>query len=232
MDVMLVPAVSAVWLGILTSISPCPLATNIVAISYIARGIDQPRRVLWTGMLYTAGRMFAYAALAAILISSLLSLPDVAYWLQTRMNQIIGPVLVLTGLLLLEVVSLRLPWSGTGLSEQLQRRAEVWGSWGAVLLGIVFALSFCPVSAAIFFGSLLPLATKEGSTVALPVLFGAGTAIPVFGFAVTIALGARALGKAFEQVSRWELWARRVTAVAFLVIGVYYIAKYILEILD
>ncbi|MCW5965888.1 MAG: sulfite exporter TauE/SafE family protein [Bryobacterales bacterium] len=225
-------AASAVWLGILTSISPCPLATNVVAISYIAKGIEQPRRVLLTGMLYTAGRMLAYVVLAAVLVSSLLSLPDVAYWLQTRMNQIIGPILVLTGILLLDLVPLRLPQWGGRISQRLREKADAWGSGGAVLLGVLFALSFCPVSAAIFFGSLIPLSTQAGSTFTLPLLYGAGTALPVFGFAILVAFGARTLGNVFQKVTSWEIWARRITALVFVAVGIYFIANYTLEILN
>lgn len=232
MDAIWVSAASAVWLGILTSISPCPLATNVVAISYIAKGIEQPRRVLWTGMLYTAGRMLAYVMLAAILVSSLLSLPDVAYWLQTRMNQIIGPLLVFTGILLLDLVPIRLPQWGGGLSERLRQKADAWGSGGAVVLGVLFALSFCPVSAAIFFGSLIPLATQASSMLVLPLLYGAGTALPVFGFALLIAFGAHALGNVFQKITSWEIWARRITAIAFVAVGLYFIANYTLEILN
>lgn len=227
---MIVPAATAIWLGILTSISPCPLATNVVAISYIAKGIEQPRRVLWAGMLYSAGRMLAYVVLATVLVSSLLSLPDVAYWLQTRMNQIIGPLLVLTGVLLLDFIPIRLPQWGAGLSMRLREKADAWGSGGAVLLGVLFALSFCPVSAAIFFGSLIPLSTQANSTLALPLLYGAGTALPVFGFALLVAFGAHALGSVFQKVTSWEVWARRITAIAFLSVGIYYIAKHILSV--
>ena len=228
----MVSAASAVWLGILTSISPCPLATNVVAISYIAKGIEQPRRVLWTGILYTAGRMLAYVVLAAVLVSSLLSLPDVAYWLQTRMNQIIGPLLVVTGILLLDLIPISLPQWGGHLSKQLRDKADAWGSGGAVVLGALFALSFCPVSAAIFFGSLIPLSAQASSTLLLPLLYGAGTALPVFGFAILVTFGARALGNAFQKVTSWEITARRITAVVFFAIGIYFIAKYILEVLN
>jgi cytochrome c-type biogenesis protein len=230
MDSFVLAAGSALWLGVLTSISPCPLATNVVAISYIARGLEGPRHVLLTGLLYTAGRMITYVALSGILVASLLSLPEVAYWLQTRMNQFLGPILIVAGLLMLGVIPLRLP--STGLSDRLRAKAETWGAGGAVALGVLFALSFCPVSAAIFFGSLIPLAVQANSTLALPSVYGIGTALPVFVFAILIAMGARAVGQAFQRVTQWEVWARRVTAGAFLAIGVYFILKYVLEVLD
>lgn len=229
-DSLVLAAGSALWLGVLTSISPCPLTTNVVAISYIARGLERPRNVLLTGLLYTAGRMITYLALSAILVASLLSLPEVAYWLQTRMNQFLGPILIVAGLLMLGAIPLRLP--STGVSDRLRAKAETWGAGGALALGVLFALSFCPVSAAIFFGSLIPLAVQANSTLALPSVYGIGTALPVFVFAILIATGARAVGQTFQRLTQWEVWARRATAAAFLVIGVYFILKYVLEVLD
>jgi|GEM_PF-1203257 len=156
---------AAVWLGILTSISPCPLATNIVAISFVSNRVGHTRQVLLSGLLYTLGRMIAYSALGALLVASVLAVPDLAQWLQKYMNRLLGPLLIITGLLLLEVVRLKV--RGGGIAEGLQRRVEASGVWGAGILGIVFALSFCPVSAALFFGSLVPLALRHGSAAAV-----------------------------------------------------------------
>lgn len=221
----LLPALgAAVWLGILTSISPCPLATNIVAISFVSNRVGHTRQVLLSGLLYTLGRMIAYSALGALLVASVLAVPDLAQWLQKYMNRLLGPLLIITGLLLLEVVRLKV--RGGGIAEGLQRRVEASGVWGAGILGIVFALSFCPVSAALFFGSLVPLALRHGSKVLLPSLYGIGTALPVLVFALLIAFGARSLSTAYEKVTRFERWGRRITAVLFLAVGVYYTLIY------
>ena len=117
--------------------------------------------------------------------------------------------------------------TGFGINDKIQKQVETWGIWGAALMGIVFALSFCPVSAALFFGSLIPLAVKFGSSVILSTVFGIGTGLPVFVFAILIALGARSLGKAFNMVSRIEWWARQVTGVIFIGVGVYFSLAYI-----
>lgn len=219
MNPLLLSAVSALWLGVLTSISPCPLATNIVAISFISRGVGSPRRVLLTGIFYTAGRTLTYVVLAVFVVASLLSIPRVANALQEHMNKILGPVLVLAGMVLLELIQVRLP--GSAIGEKMRRRTENWGVWGAGLLGIVFALSFCPVSAALFFGSLIPLSLKSGSSVVLPSLYGIGTALPVFAFAVLIAVGTRWVSTVFNRLTQMEVWARRLTGAVFIAVGIY-----------
>ena len=228
MDGYLFALGSAVWLGILTSISPCPLATNIAAISYIGKRVDRPGTVLLSGLMYTAGRMFTYVILGVLVVASILSIPDVAMFLQQNMNKVLGPVLIIVGLLLLGLFNLRLP--GFGASEKVTGRIEKWGIWGAGALGFLFALSFCPVSAALFFGSLIPLAIDHQSSVMMPTVYGIGTALPVVVFAVLIALGAKWVGTAFNRISIFEKWARRITAIAFILVGIYYSLIYIFDV--
>lgn len=218
-------AATALWLGILTSISPCPLATNIAAISFVGRRLGSPLEVFWTGVVYTLGRMLTYVVLGILLVASFISVPLVSQLLQKYMNKILGPILILVGMFLLEMLTFRL--ASPGLSEKLQHRFASWGVWGAGLLGVIFALSFCPVSAALFFGSLLPLAIKYESSVLLPSLYGVATALPVLLFAIMVALGAQSLGKAFNKLTRIEWWARRITGVIFIVVGVYYSLTFI-----
>jgi len=212
-------AASAFWFGILTSISPCPLATNITAMSFVGRRVGSPGKVLLAGVLYTVGRALTYLVLGALLVGSLLSAPRLSLVLQRTMNKALGPILIVVGVLLLGVIPLRLPSSG--LTQRMGERIAKWGPFGALLLGVLFALTFCPVSAAFFFGSLLPLAIEQQSPVLLPALFGIGTAIPVLGFAVAIALGAKSLGKVFGKVTKIERWARLITGVVFIGVGIY-----------
>ncbi len=218
-------AATALWLGILTSISPCPLATNIAAISFVGRRLGNPLEVFWTGVFYTLGRMLTYVVLGILLVASFISVPLVSQLLQKYMNKILGPILILVGMCLLEMLTLR--FASPGLSEKLQHRFATWGVWGAGLLGVIFALSFCPVSAALFFGSLLPLVIKYESSVLLPSLYGVATALPVLLFAIMVALGAQSLRKAFNKLTRIEWWARRITGVIFIVVGVYYSLTFI-----
>lgn len=210
---------SALWLGILTSISPCPLATNIAAISYVGRQVGSTKAVLASGGLYTAGRALAYLVLGAAAVWSLMSVVAVSSFLQGGFHRALGPLLIIVGLLLLGVFKINLP--GFGVSAGLQKRVDRSGVWGAGILGIVFALSFCPVSAGLFFGTLVPLAAERGSPMLLPTVYGIGTALPVAAFAILIASGAGWLGKALDRVQAFEIWARRVTALVFIGVGIY-----------
>ncbi len=216
---------SALWLGILTSISPCPLAMNITAISYIGRRVDDPRKVLSAGLLYTVGRTLTYTVLGALLVASLLSAPRLSHMLQKYMNLAMGPLLIIVGMVLLELISFAR--KGGGVSEKMQKRVDRLGMWGALLLGIVFAISFCPVSAALFFGSLLALAVTNESGIILPAVYGIGTALPVLVFAVLIAFGANRIGKTYNRMAAFEYWARRTTGLVFIAAGIYYSLTYI-----
>ncbi len=209
--------------------SPCPLATNIAAISYVGRKVESPRQVLAGGLLYTVGRVLTYTLLGVLLVSSVLSAPSAALMLQKYLNKVLGPVLILVGMLLLELISFGS--FGSGLATRLQARADRWGILGALLLGIVFSLSFCPVSATLFFGSLLTLAIKARSGVLLPAVYGIGTGLPVVAFAILVALGARSIGKVFDKVALFEKWARRVTGVVFIGVGIYLTLIYIFRVL-
>lgn len=218
----------ALWLGILTSISPCPMATNIAAISFIGRKVDRPGYVLATGVLYTLGRMLAYAGLGMVLVNGLMSMPGVSQWLSRYMHKLLGPLLIVTGMFLLELIT----FSGLGgaVGRWCQARSEKFGLGGALLLGVLFALSFCPVSAALFFGSLIPLSIERGSGLLLPLIYGLGTALPVFGFGLLIALGANSLARAFEKVTAFEKWARRLTGFVFIMVGFYFSLRYTLGV--
>lgn len=228
MNAFLIASASALWLGILTSISPCPLATNIAAISFIGRRVDKPGYVLCTGLLYTIGRTIAYVILGIVLVGSMLAAPAVSNWLQKYMYKLLGPVLIITAMVLLDMLSFNS--KGSNIGQWCQQRAEKFGLFGALFLGAVFALSFCPVSAALFFGSLIPLSIKHSSNITLPVVYGIGTALPVFIFGLLIAVGAGSLAKAFQKVTQFEIWARRITGIIFLLIGFYFSFAYTLGI--
>lgn len=226
MNSFLIAAASAFWLGILTSISPCPLATNIAAISFIGRKVHKPAYVFFTGLLYTIGRTVTYIVIAFILVGSLLSAPVLSSWLQKYMYKLLGPILILVAMVLFDMLSFGA--KGSGIGQWAQQRAEKFGLLGALFLGALFALSFCPVSAALFFGSLIPLSVENSSSVTLPLIYGIGTAIPVFVFGLLIAVGAGSLAKVFDKVGKFELWARRATGIIFLLIGLYFTVVYTL----
>ncbi|MBC2714804.1 MAG: sulfite exporter TauE/SafE family protein [Desulfobacteraceae bacterium] len=221
---------SVIWLGILTSISPCPLATNIAATTYIGKQIDSPYATILAASAYTIGRTFSYVLIATAIIAGLISIPGVANFLQTRMNQILGPILLVTGLFILELVPVMLPT--VSINANLLKKLGNSGIGGAVALGFLFALTFCPVSAALFFGGVIPLSLEFKSRMLLPLFFGVGTAAPVIGFAVIIAYSTRFAGIFFNRLAVIEIWFRRITGVLFVIIGLYFCLKYIFHIIN
>ncbi|PJB83755.1 MAG: cytochrome C biogenesis protein [Acidobacteria bacterium CG_4_9_14_3_um_filter_49_7] len=225
-NTLLLAAGSAFWFGILTSISPCPLATNIAAVSYISQDVEKPGRVIFSGLLYTAGRVVTYTVLGTILVTGFLAVFDVASFLQQRMNHTLGILLFLTGLVLLGIIPL--PTFSTGFTHRASEKLATMGFIGTFFLGTLLALSFCPVSAALFFGSLIPLAMRFQSHIFLPSMFGIGTAFPVLVFALAFGYGSHAVASAFNWVSIMEKWFRRITGAIFVAVGTYYIYLYIL----
>ena len=217
---------SALWLGILTSISPCPLATNVAAISFLAKKVTHPFSVLLSGVAYTIGRMVTYAILGFILINSILSIPQVAQFLQKYMTKALGPILIVTGLILLDVIKINFP--GLSLSQKHHNKLAEAGVPGAFLLGAIFALAFCPVSAALFFGSLIPLALQAKFGVTLPFIYGIGTGLPVLVFAVAIAAGVTSLSHWFNKLTKLEYCMRKATGIIFILVGIYYLASYVI----
>jgi cytochrome c biogenesis protein CcdA len=211
-------AASAVWLGILTSISPCPLATNIAAISYIGRRVGDTRQVLLAGLLYTIGRVVAYVGLAFVLVSTALSIPGVSMFLQKYMHLLLGPTLVVMGMFLVGLIEIN--FGGGGVSDVVKQRIDRLGIWGALVLGMLFALAFCPTSAALFFGNIMT-SLSSGSILVLPLLYGIGTALPVIGFAVLMAVGSQKLSQAFNAVGKAEKWARLGTGGVVLFTGLF-----------
>jgi cytochrome c-type biogenesis protein len=239
-------ALAALYLGLLTSISPCPLATNIAAISYIGRKVEDSRQVIHAGLLYTLGRCLLYLGLAALLTTTAMSIPAVSIFLQNYMHLVLGPIFLLLGMFLVGLITMTS--GGAIMSEGLQKRVDSMGIWGALLLGVLFAVSFCPTSAAWFFGLLalvmgsesgalsiemakigitLPEASLPGGTIVLPLIYGIGTAVPVLLVAFLLAYSAKSVGKAYNILSKVEWWARMTTGWIFIVIGAWFSLKYV-----
>ena len=225
MEGISVPFLAALWLGVLTSISPCPLASNIAAVSFIIKRVDRTASVLSSGVLYTMGRVIGYTVLGILIASSLLSIPQTSYFLQNHMNKLLGPILIITGLFLLELFQLSL--LGFSFSEKVTARLNNLGMWGSLPLGILFALSFCPISAALFFGSLIPLSVKNNSRVLFPAMYGIGTGLPVLLVAILLAAGIKNIGSIFKKITLFEYWMRKTTGVIFILVGIYYVLTHI-----
>ena len=240
---------AALYLGVLTSISPCPLATNIAAISYVGRKVGNTRLVVNAGLLYTLGRCVVYLALAALLTTTALSIPAVSIFLQKYMHLVLGPIFLLLGMFLVGLITVS--GGGTMMSERMQARVDAMGIWGALLLGILFALSFCPTSAAWFFGLLaltmgseagaitgvlekvgiaLPQASLPGGSLVLPLVYGVGTALPVLVVAFLLAYSAKSVGKTYKVLSNVEWWARMITGWLFILVGIWFSLTYVFEL--
>jgi len=218
----------AFWLGVLTSIMPCPLLTNIAAISYIGRRVDNIAGVALSGLLYTLGRTLAYVVLGVVIVAGVLSAPVVSEFVRTNMYELLGPIFVIAGMFLLDLI--RITPRGAGISDKMQRRVDALGVWGAGLLGFLFALSFCPFSAAAFFLVFVPLAIANDSRFVLPAVYGIGTALPVIVFAVLLAVSAQWLAKAFDAVRQIAWWAQRITGGFFVAAGIYLSLVHIFEL--
>lgn len=225
MTELLVTLGTAFWLGILTSVSPCPLASNIAAVSFISKTMVHVGAVTRAGIAYTAGRMTAYAAVGLLIVASILSVPVVAQFLQQHMGRLLGPMFILVGLVLLDVVSIGV--RGFVLSMAAQKRlGSVGGIAGPFALGLVLALAFCPVSAALFFGSLIPLCLQSDVGAFLPFVYGLGTGLPVLIFAIGIASGAWWVSRWMHRMTRIEQYARKATGLIFIAVGGYYLWMY------
>jgi cytochrome c biogenesis protein CcdA len=229
MSTVLLGFISAFWLGILTSISPCPLATNIAAVSFLSRRIAHQKAVFWSGLFYTIGRTITYAVLGFIIIGSLLSIPTIANFLQKYMNKALGPILIIVGLFLLDVLKFNIPVFS--ISQENQHNLANSGIKGSFALGLIFALSFCPVSAALFFGSLIPLCLNHKFGTILPFIYGIATGLPVLIFALFIAFGIKSVSKWFSKVTKFEIYARKITGAIFILVGAYYILAHIFYLL-
>jgi cytochrome c biogenesis protein CcdA len=219
MNAFLLGALTALGLGIQTALTPCTLATNVAAVSYMGRLVGRPRAVLWTGLLYTLGRSLVYVVLAVVVVAGLTRTPGVARFTRTYMPMAMGPVLILVGMALLGL--LPVPMFQTGPDQPARDRAERWGVWGGLMLGVLFALSFCPTSAVCYAG-LLAVAARVGSPVVLPLLYGVGTALPAFVVAVALVLGADAAGATVEKLAVVEKWSRRVAGTVLILVGIYF----------
>ncbi len=216
-----IPFLTAFILGIMTAISPCPLATNITAIAFISKDIDNKRKVFLNGIIYTLGRAVSYTLLGLIFYFGA-SQFKVAGFFQNWGERILGPLLIVIGLLMLDIVKIKFPGMSK-LTAKLEKKSRS-GFWGVLLLGIVFALAFCPYSGVLFFGMLIPITISSASGLYLPFVFAIATGLPVILFAWFIAYAVGGVGNIYNKIKSFEFWFRRVVAVVFILVGIYYIS--------
>jgi sulfite exporter TauE/SafE len=212
-------ALTALILGLMTAISPCPLATNISAIGFISRDLSDRNRVFISGLVYTLGRAVSYTAIGVIIFLGAGKF-EITKLFQGWGEKLLGPILILIGLFMLDFIRLRIP--GLNLAERMEKRKNK-GYWSALLLGIVFALAFCPYSGVLYFGMLIPITVASPSGLFLPLIFAIATGLPVIIFAWLLAYAVGNVGKAYNRLKAFELWFRRAIAVLFIGVGIYYV---------
>jgi len=216
------PWVTALLLGLMTAISPCPLATNITAIGFISKDLENRNRVFFNGLFYTLGRAITYTLIALIIYFGADQFKFSGFF-QRYGEKIIGPLLLLIGIFMLDIIRINFPGIGR-LSEKMEKRKK-WRYIDAVLLGIVFALAFCPYSGVLYFGMLVPLTLSSASGIYLPVIFAIATGIPVIIIAWVLAYTVSGISVVYNKIKIFELWFRRVIAIVFIIVGLYYIFR-------
>ena len=216
------PWITALILGFMTAISPCPLATNITAIGFISKDLEDRNRVFFNGLFYTLGRAITYVLIAMIIYFGADQFKFSGFF-QRYGEKIIGPLLLLIGIFMLDIIRINFPGLG-GLISGMENKKS-WRYIDAVLLGMVFALAFCPYSGVLYFGMLVPMTVTSASGLYLPVLFAIATGIPVILFAWLLAYTVSGIVGAYKNIKVFEIWFRRAIAVVFIIIGLYYIIR-------
>lgn len=222
LDNTTMPWLTALLLGLMTAISPCPLATNITAIGFISKDIENRNRVFINGLTYTLGRVVTYTVIALIIFLGADQM-KLGGFFQRYGEKIIGPLLIIIGLFMLDIIKIKFP-GFTRLTSGMQDKKK-WGYFDAFLLGFFFALAFCPYSGVLYFGMLVPLTLSSASGLYLPVIFAVATGIPVIIIAWVLAYTVSGIGNVYNKIKSFEIWFRRIIAVVFIIVGVYYIIR-------
>ena len=215
-----IPVLSAFLLGLLTAISPCPMATNITAIGFIGRDLEIKKRVFYKGLIYTLGRTIAYSGLAIVLFIGADQF-QISSFFQLYGERIIGPFLIVVGIFMLGIVKISFP--GLTLFSQKLEKKNKWNFRNVLLLGIIFALAFCPYSGVLYFGMLIPMSIGSAKGLILPVVYAIATGIPVIIISWLLAFTISGIGKFYSTLKEVEFWMRRIIAVLFIGVGVYYV---------
>jgi len=221
-----IPLLAAFFIGLMTAISPCPLATNITAIAYASKKIDNSKHTILVSLLYTLGRMFTYVSIASLIVWFGVNVQSIALFLQKYGERILGPLLIIIGIIMLDIIKMNFLKSNAKL-DSLKEKLAKKGFLGAFLLGVIFALAFCPFSGVLFFGMLIPLALKAGDGLLIPSVFAFATGLPVIILSFILVHSVSKLGKIMNKIQAFERWARRIVAVIFIIIGIYYTGNYL-----
>jgi len=215
------PILSAFILGLMTSISPCPLTTNITATAFISKNIASKRKVLLSGLLYSFGRAFSYTTIGLILFFGA-SKFQIARFFNQNGEKYLGPLLIVIGLIMLNVITFKF-LGKSNFTEKLSEKFKDKGLLGSFLIGVIFALAFCPYSAALFFGMLIPMTLASADGLYLPIIFALGTGLPVILFSYLLAFAAGSVGAFYSKITKIEKVMRNVAGVVFILTGIYYV---------
>ena len=219
-----IPLLAAFFIGLMTAISPCPLATNITAIAYISRKIEHSKHTLLVGITYTLGRMFTYVLIASLIVLAGINTQGIALFLQRYGEKILGPLLLVFGLIMLEIIKLPI-FGSNGFIDNLKEKLSKKGYLGSFLLGVLFALAFCPFSGVLYFGMMIPLALKAGDPILIPGIFALATGLPVIVFSLFLTYSMSKIGVIMNKVNHVEKIVRVGASIIFIVVGIYYIIK-------
>ena len=223
-----IPFLTAFLIGILTSISPCPLATNITAIAFISKDIKTTKNTLLNGLFYTLGRAITYFILSLIIYFGISSF-NISKIFQGWGDKALGPIMILIGLVMFDIIKVNIKNKNSKLEK-----IKIWlsnkGYIGSLFLGILFALAFCPYSGVMFFGVLIPLILKSSFGLLLSPIFAIGTGLPVILFSFIIAFSMQKLDRIFNIVGKIEKILRYIVASIFILIGIYYL-QYLIKFL-
>ncbi|HMQ43470.1 MAG TPA: aromatic aminobenezylarsenical efflux permease ArsG family transporter [Mariniflexile sp.] len=219
-----IPILSALILGLMTAISPCPLATNITATAFISKNISSKRKVFLSGLLYSLGRGFSYTAIGLLLYFGA-SKFHIARFFNQNGEKYLGPLLIIIGLMMLN--SIKLNFLGkSNFQEKLSEKFKDKGLLGSFLIGVVFALAFCPYSGALFFGMLIPMTMASANGLYLPIVFAFGTGLPVIFFTYLLAFTAGKVGVFYNRITKIEKVMRTIAGIVFILTGLYYVSLF------
>jgi len=219
-----VPLLYAFLLGLMTAISPCPLATNITAIGFISKDIENRKKIFLNGLWYTLGRAFSYTAIGVILYFGA-SKFHVARFFQEYGEKLLGPLLIIVGIVMLDVIKIKFP-SFFNISQKIENQGKKGSGWSSFLIGVIFALAFCPYSGVLYFGMLIPLTISSSYGLFLPVVFAIATGLPVIIIAYLLAFSISSLGGFYNKIKSFEKWFRRIVSIVFILVGLYYVYIY------
>lgn len=220
------PLLYAFAIGVVTAIGPCPLSANITAIAYVSSKFTNSKDTMLAGSMYTIGRALTYTIIGFLAYIFGSTVMESAPSLQDYEKIIIGVLLLVVGIVMLELVKPNIS-IGDSLKAKYGLKLSDKGALGAFGLGAIFALAFCPYTAVMFFGLLIPLSLSSGIMgMSFPLLFGIGTGLPVLGFAILLGISATFAKAYINKIVKAEPYVRKALGAIFVLYGLYLVATY------